>query len=476
MGISSTGIGSGLDVESIITKLVALEKQPLTTLQTKATVIQTKISDYSQIKSLVSTLSDAAAKITLDSGWNSITPTSSNSLAVTAAVTGIASATSFSVGVSQLAKAQSTVSGVVTAGVAVGVSGTLTLQQGTWASSSFTAGTAASVAVTVAATDTMAQIAAKINDAGSGIVATVLTDTSGDRLMLRSSTTGAAAGFRVLATDGDGGNTDSSGLSSLAFDLSATTAYGMGANTYQAGQNANATINGIAVTSTTNKFSTAIAGLTITAAAVTSSNVEITTTVDKTALTTNIQAFVDAYNAVNKYLADATAYDSNTKTSGDLQGDSTAIGTRNTLRAMLGTSTTGGSMTHLYEAGITMGRDGNLTVNATKLASALDTPDAVKTLFAKDNSSALSNGIARKVKTFTTDFLAYSGGLNNKVDALTADAKRNTTEQDKVTARATAAEKRLRTTYTALDTKMATLTALNAYITQQVKTWNGSSS
>jgi flagellar hook-associated protein 2 len=62
------------------------------------------------------------------------------------------------------------------------------------------------------------------------------------------------------------------------------------------------------------------------------------------------------------------------------------------------------------------------------------------------------------------------------VDALTADAKRNTTEQDKVTARAAAAEKRLRTTYTALDTKMATLTALNAYITQQVKTWNSSSS
>ena len=49
MGISSTGIGSGLDVESIITKLVALEKQPLTSLQLKATVIQTKISDYSQV-------------------------------------------------------------------------------------------------------------------------------------------------------------------------------------------------------------------------------------------------------------------------------------------------------------------------------------------------------------------------------------------------------------------------------------------
>lgn len=476
MGISSTGIGSGLEVESIITKLVTLEKQPLTTLQTKAAIIQTKISDYSQIKSLVSTLSDAASKMTLDSGWNSLSVSSSNSAAVSAAVTGLATATSFSVGVSQLAKAQSTVSTAVTAGAALGSSGTLTLQLGTWASNAFTAGSAPSVAVTVAATDTMAQIATKINDSGSGLVATVLTDASGDRLMLRSSATGEAAGFRILATDGDGNDTDSSGLSRLGFDLSATTAYGMGANTYQAGQNAKATINGIAVTSTTNKFKDVIAGLTITASEVTSSNVEISATNDKEALTTNIQAFVDAYNAINKYLADATAYDSTSKTSGDLQGDATAIGLRNSLRSMMGTATTGGSVTRLYELGISMGQDGNLTVNAAKLSTALDTPDKVKTFFAQNNNDTASNGLARKVKAFTTDLLSFSGAMNNKADALAAETKRNTAEQDKVTARAAAVEKRLRATYTALDTKMATLSALSTYITQQVEVWNSSNS
>ena len=83
MGISSSGIGSGLDVENIITKLVALEKQPLTSLQIKATIIQTKISDYSQVKALVSTLTDAASKLSLDSGWNSLSVVSSNSSALT---------------------------------------------------------------------------------------------------------------------------------------------------------------------------------------------------------------------------------------------------------------------------------------------------------------------------------------------------------------------------------------------------------
>ena len=351
--------------------------------------------------------------------------------------------------------------------------GTLNLQLGTWNSNAFTAGSAASVPVTVAASDTMAQIANKINDSGAGVIATVLTDASGDRLMLRSSSTGESAGFRIQATDDDSNNTDNNGLSKLAFDLSVTPAYGMGANTYQVGQNAKATINGIAITSTTNKFAGAVAGLTIHATEVTTSNVEITATNDKAALTTNIKAFVDAYNAVNKYLADATAYDGTTKKSGDLQGDSTTIGLRNSLRSLLGTGVVGGSYTRLSNIGLSMGRDGNLTVDAAKLGIALDNPASVKILFAQKNADASTNGIARKVKTFADGLLAFSGGLNNKVDALAGEVKRNTANQDQVTDRAAAVEKRLRATYTALDTKMAGLTALSTYITQQVQVWSG---
>lgn len=493
MGISSTGIGSGLDVEGIITKLVTLEKQPLTTLQTKATFIQTKISDYSQIKSLMSTVTDAATKLTLDGSWNSLSVASSNSSAVSATVTGLASATSFSMGVTQLARSQTSASAAVTASTSVGYAGTLTLQLGTWGAADaggvgtgreFAAGTAAAVNVAVVAGDTMAQIAAKINNAGVGVVATVLTDSTGDRLMLRSSTTGDAAGFRVQATDSDSNNTDSSGLSALAFDLdldpgntgSATvTAYGMGALTYQTAQSAKATINGIALTSADNKFKDVIAGLTITASAVTSTNVEVTLTNDKTALTTSIQTFVDAYNAVNKYLLDATSYDDTTKAAGNLQGDSTAISLRNSLRSLLSSGVVGGQYSRLTDIGLSTARDGTLSVDATKLATALDNPGNVKALFAQKNTDASTGGIARKIKTFADGLLAFSGGLNNKADALTAEVKRNTADQDKVTSRAAAVEKRLRTTYTALDTKMAGLTALSTYITQQVEVWNNSS-
>src|SRR6476469_1906434 len=82
--ISSAGIGSGLDVNSIVTQLMAIEQQPLTALQTKATTIQSTVSEYGKIKSAVSTLRDLAAKLAGTSTWGQTT-TNSSSTAVSAA-------------------------------------------------------------------------------------------------------------------------------------------------------------------------------------------------------------------------------------------------------------------------------------------------------------------------------------------------------------------------------------------------------
>ena len=83
--VSSAGIGSGLDVNSIITQLMAIEQQPLTALQTKATTIQSTVSEYGKIKSDVSTLHDLAVKLASSTTWNQTAATSSNA-AVTANV------------------------------------------------------------------------------------------------------------------------------------------------------------------------------------------------------------------------------------------------------------------------------------------------------------------------------------------------------------------------------------------------------
>ncbi len=108
--ISSPGLGSNLDVKSIVSQLVALEKKPLDTLKIQAATVQTKISAFGQIKSLVSTLSDTLGKLTSVTGWNAVTATSSNSTAVSVSATGGTLPTSFSVEVSVLAKAKATAS------------------------------------------------------------------------------------------------------------------------------------------------------------------------------------------------------------------------------------------------------------------------------------------------------------------------------------------------------------------------------
>lgn len=473
MAISSIGIGSGLEVEDIISKLVALEKKPLEGLQAKAEKIGTKVSSYAEIKSLVSTLQDATSKLALDSGWNTLAVKSSKDSAVSVSVSGIASATSFSVGVQKLAQSQTTVSTSISAGGSIG-SGQLTLQLGSWNAGVFTAGTAAAVNVTVGASDTLAQVAAKINDSGSGVVATVLTDASGDRLMLRSKETGAVSGFRVTATDSDGNNSDNAGLSRLAFDLAQPTV-GMAANTYQVAQDAEATINGVTVTSAKNQLVNAVPGLTINLNEVTATNADalITSTVDKEAMTKNIQDFVDAYNAISTLLSTSTKYDSETKVAGDLQGDSTAVGLQKSLRSVLtANGTTGNVFNSLSDIGITMGRDGNLTVNGSKLSTSLDDLDNVKKMFIQRNEDGTSSGLAARMKSYTGTLLSFDGLLNNKTDALARESERNLGEQDKVNNRATLAETRLRKTYTALDVKMGSLQALANYMDQQVSQWN----
>ncbi|MDA8519155.1 flagellar filament capping protein FliD [Acidovorax sp. NCPPB 4044] len=473
MGITSIGIGSGLQVEDIISKTVALEKRPLTQLQNTASSIQTKISTYSQIKSLVSTLSDAASKLTRDSAWNGMAVTSSNSDAVAVSVSGIASATSFSMSVQQLARSQSVASGVVNKDAAVGA-GTMAIQLGGWNSTTnppaFTAGSTAAFNISVSATDTMTSIATKINEADGGVTATVLRDASGERLMLRSKTTGEESGFRIQVTE----DSASPGLSKLAFDPQASPGTGMAGNSIQYAQNAQAKINGISVTSKTNVFADTIPGLTLTASKVTTEDVEVTSKSDTATMKKNIQDFVDAYNAVNDLLGSVTKYDSDTKTAGVLQGDGTTVGLQSTLRSAM-TAATGGTeaLQTLSDFGIQMQRGGKLTVDATKLDTALKTPETLKTFFAADPASgATSTGLGVRLKSLTASMLSFDGLMNNKSDALSAESKRNSDDQDKVNKRADTLEKRMRAQYTALDKQMANMSSLSTYMTQQIAKWN----
>lgn len=458
MAISSIGIGSGLKVTEIITQMVDLAKKPLDGLKDKAATIDSQISTYAKIKSLTSTLADAAAKLTRDSGWNAMTIKSSNT-AVSMTVTGITSGTVYDVGVSQLSRAQTSVSDALAVDAKLNTGGTLTIGQGT-----------KSVGVDYTASDTLTTLAAKINDAGAGVRATVMRDSSGnERLMLTSKETGAKSAFTTAG-------------------LNFTTPAG------QAAQDAKITINGVEQVSSTDNFDNVLPGLKISVNEVTAAgkDARVSITSDKDAIKKNLQEFIDAYNAVNTLLSGSTrsmrdengkqlaATDPDNESLGVLQADSATVSLQNTLRSlttgMVGNAT--GDFKRLAQVGIEMKEGGALEITKSeKLDKALDSPEALKSLFAaKASSDGSGGGIAVNFKKFTDQLLSYDGTLNSKTDSLKLRSKANLSQQDKVNQNAATLEARMTRQYQALDKQMASISALSTYMTQQVANWNKSSS
>ena len=447
MAISSAGIGSGLDVAKIVEQTVAAEKVPLKKLEYKAEGIQTQISTYGEIKSLTSKLGDIASKLTRDSAWNGVTISSSNST-ITGTMTGIAAPGTYNIKVTQLAQAQTTVIGGA-GGAALpkdkpmGAAGTIKLTMGT-----------ESKDIAIESSDTLTKIATKINEAGMGIQASIVTNVDGqERLMLRSKETGTDKAFTV-------------DLSSAPTALGQTEA--------QAAQNAKVKLNGMEVESSTNTFANTIPGMSFTVSEVTSTAATLNVKADTEAMKKNIQEFVEAYNALNDLLTQSTKYVEESKTAGVLQGDSATVSLQNSLRMLTqGISGSTGGLTRLAEIGIQMQEGGKLSTDTTKLDKALTNLEGLKGLFAnKADALGQGGGIAVNFKNFTDKLLSFDGTLNTKTDSLERTLKSNSAEQTKVNTRADTLEKRLYAQYSALDTKMASLNALNAYVSQMVTTWN----
>ena len=462
--ISSPGIGSGLDVNSIVTQLMAIEKQPLNALQTKQTTIQSTISEYGKIQSAVSTLNDLAAKLAGTSAWKQ-TISNSSSTAVSAVTNNSAPGT-YSVAVQALASVQTIATGTPVPASTTPGAGTLHIELGTYGAgqTSFTpkAG-ATAVDVAIAATDTLADVRDKINAAGAGVTALIMTDASGSRLLIRSNDSGAANAFRT------------SGVASLAFDPSA------GVTTMvqsQTAADAQATVNGLAVTSSSNSLSNIVDGLTLNLANVTTDPVTVNVVTDTDSLKKTISDFAAAYTAVVKLIGTDTKYDAATKTGGILQGDSAAVGIQRQLRTLAGSlSAASSTFGHLSDIGLELQADGSMTVNATKLGNALGNLAELKKMFANSNpADPTQDGFAKRFRVATDLMLGVDGAVTTRTAGLNQQLQRNEKDQDTWNVRLDQIEQRLRAQYTALDATMAQLSTQSAYLTQQIAQFNASSS
>lgn len=473
--LTSLGIGTGADLNAIVTQLVALERRPLLALQQGAARLQTEISSFGRLKSHFSSLQDASNKLNNTSLWTQSVATSSNDAAVAVVAGGTAAAGNYSITVQALAGSQTLVSGATfTAATELVGSGTLTLELGTWdaSHSAFVPkGAVFPLDLAVTAADTVQTLRDKINAAGAGVTASVISDATGVRLSLRSTTTGAENGFRISAADADGNNTDAAGLSRFAYNPPA------GANALQlrqASSDARANVNGIDIVSASNELSGSIEGLTLRLRQVTAVPVDVAVAPDRDAISKAATAFATAFSELALYITEQTKYDAGTRVGGPLQGDSAVNNLQSRLRAVLNTPSGASSQfARLSDIGLELQRDGSLSVNQTKFGSALANLAELKKAFSNSDIGFPANdGFARRYANLASQVLGVDGSITTRTDGLRKLVTKNSEDQDRLNQRLESFQARLTTQFAAMDVRQSRLSGLSAYVTAQLAAMN----
>jgi flagellar hook-associated protein 2 len=384
MALSSPGIGSGLDVNGLVSQLMALEQRPLSLLNTKEAKLQAQLSAYGSLKGALSSFQSAVATLATPAKFTAVKASVADSTVLSASAASTASPGSYSIEVQTLAQAQKLKSDTFEATSDAVGTGSLTIQFGTYSGGSFTLNPEKSTkTVTIgSANASLAGVRDAINAADVGVSASIINDGSGYRLVIASEDAGVANALKITVADDDLDNTDAAGLSQLVYDAST----GGTTNLSQTvpAQNAAAIIDGIAISKSTNTWTDAIEGVTLNLLK------EGETTTLKVAKDTAgtkaaVESFIKAFNDLNATLTSLSKYDAASKQASILTGDATVRSVQSQLRGLFNAalSTAGGGLTSLAQIGVTFQTDGTLKLDSSKLTAALnDGTKDVATLFA----------------------------------------------------------------------------------------------
>jgi len=388
MTISSPGVGSNLDVNGIVSQLMALERRPLTVLDTKEAKYQSQLTAYGSLKGALSSFQSAVAALANPAKFSAVTASLADTTVATATASSAAMAGSYSVEVQTLAQAHKLKSANFAATSTTVGSGTLTIQFGTYSGGVFTlnADKATGTVTIDSSQSSLAGVRDAINAANVGVSASIINDGTGNRLVVASKDSGIANSLKITVVDADLGNTDMTGLSQLAYDPTAVVGSGKNLTETVMAQNAVVVVDGISISKASNTLTDAIQGVSLN---LLKANTPATTTLTVARDTAGIQAaaqsFVKAYNDLNKTINDLSKYDAANKQSSTLTGDATVRSVQTQLRGAFNSalSTAGGGLTTLSDIGISFQKDGTLKLDSTKLNAALGDPTKdVSTLFA----------------------------------------------------------------------------------------------
>lgn len=366
MALSSPGIGSNLDVNSIVSQLMTIEQRPLTLLNRKEAGLQGKLSALGSLKGAVAGLQSAMQGLKSIARFQGFSATVSDSSVLGASANTNATSASHNITVTSLAQQQILAAAGVADDSAALSTGTISLRVGSGATTSITID---------ASNNTLRGVRDAINSAGADVSASIVNDGAAApwRLVLTAKSTGAANTIAIT-------NTLAAGEFKIALDNRSET---------QAARSAALTVDGIAVTSATNSVSDVVAGVALNLSKAGASTVTVAR--NTSSAQAAVQAFVKAYNDVNKTLGEMTSYDAATRRAGPFQGEAMAINLQANMRGTLSRVLEGlqGTFTSLSQAGVSFQKDGALALDSAKLTAAFDKDfSAVGNLFAARGASS----------------------------------------------------------------------------------------
>ncbi len=470
MATISSSTTTAFDVTTLVSQLMAVERKPVDTLNTKISDTQARISSWGTLSGLVSSFQSSTQKLMTDLQKLAATSSDTTALSASAASTGVPG--TYSVNVTQLAQSQSLVAaGQTSSSTAIsdGTPTTLTfdfgaitggtLTNGTYGGATFTSNGNGTTSIVIDGTNnTLEGIRDAINAANMGVSATIVNDGSGTpyRLALSAVNSGADQSMKISVSGGDG-TLDAL----LGYDPETT----QNLTQTRAAQNATLTVNGIDITSPSNTVSEAVQGVTLTLRNLTSTPANITIERDVTSIDAAVNSFVDSYNALATQMKSRLAYGSSTATAGALSGDSTLRSLQEELRSVFNTATGGGTLSRLAEVGISFQKDGTLAYDSSKLTTAIGNNFSdVLNLF---NGST---GFATRIDAWASSALQTGGLIDLRTQTLKSQVQDNQDEIDRLEIRLSAIEKKYTREYTNLNLLLSSMNTTSTFLTQQLLT------
>lgn len=465
MASAITAAGGSIDVNGIVSQLMAIEREPLAKIKQEQTGINTKLSSWGKLKSALSELQTATDKLTRLSTWQNTTAKSSNDTNVVATGGSGGAQGTHSLVVQQLAQSQAVATRAFGSPDELIGGGILSIQLGSVndAGTTFTPdGQRQAIELTIPSGATVKDVRDIINRSKAGISASLVNDGSGTRLMISASETGAKNAFQITATPRGDSRLDN-------FNISATDAQGSnGSQRTQIARDARMEINGLTATSASNKVTDLIEGVTLDLKKADTAPISIQVEGNKEALKEDVDKFIEAYNKVNSLIAEETRYDPGSKSAGTLQGNGTVIRIQSQLRALVRAQPGEDDDTSLSKAGFELGRDGSLSIKKDKLDNLLNDPARLRKLLAGDPTAAAgaaaagaaattaanAGGLAKRLGDRLKEILDPKGSINGATEALNRSLKAQTDRQDRLNEQLARREEQLRKQYAALDANL----------------------